>query len=144
MMIFQNPGTIWRGYSVSNFMGYYKDYYILEDFEKSGNFEYGIISFDSEDLLVDLSLPEYPDLKLRQEIESYGEIYFDYMMGKILKSRVTVRTYVDLPESSMETEMTEYMEHKDLFSLDISEIKKRKKKKENSLQKKLFSSGFCF
>ena len=84
----------------------YKNTYTLKEFVIMGKYECALILMLSERLNVILNVPENPDSKISQIIDSEGEIYFAYKEGKLIKSVSRTSTYAELDEYNIETQHT--------------------------------------
>ncbi|MEQ8167623.1 MAG: hypothetical protein ABRQ38_01915 [Candidatus Eremiobacterota bacterium] len=106
------PGHSWTGESIVNLPGVksskpYKNIYKLEKFEDIDEYNCAVISMKSETLDVNIDIPDYPDFKVRQIINSDGKIFFAPEEGKLIKSVTNTYTTSYLPDNKlMETEMT--------------------------------------
>jgi hypothetical protein len=106
------PGNSWIGESLVNLPGVksskpYKNTYNLEKFEDIKEYNCAVIGMKSETLNVEIDIPAYPDVKVKQVINSNGKIYFAHEEGKLIKSITNTYSTSYLPDNKiMETEMT--------------------------------------
>jgi len=103
-------GSTWSAESALELPGVknpvpYKNIYTLKSFEKVDNYDCAVITMKSDKLNVEIDVPDFPEVKVKQTIKSEGEIFFAYNEGKLVRSTTTTITCSNLPDGTMETEM---------------------------------------